>query len=275
VRIRAPLPTPRLRRVIDGLLRASGYKEARIYVQVTRGVAARQHAFPRRTKPTLVVYVEKAPARRQPGPGAGVAAITVNDPRARRCDIKAIALLPNVLAKQAAIEAGVREAIFIGPHGTVREGSTANVFAVWDGVIWTHPLGPEILPGVSRAVVLDLARSAGVRVREMHFTRSRLYTADEVFLSSTMQEVAPIVRIDGRKIGNGRPGPVATLLWHRFHARTLEHGRHVRMRIANHAAGKSSAGRGRKGRRVVPSAGAGRLEPVRRPRRVAAAAPKR
>jgi D-alanine transaminase len=219
LQLRAPMSRRRLANLLDSLLRRSTYREARIYVQVTRGVAPRQHAFPARARPTLVVYVERihpvAPAQRQ----RGVAAITLADPRWRRCDLKTIALLPNVLAKQRAFDAGVHEAIFIGPGDVVREASTANVFAVHGRRLTTHPLDVAVLPGVSRAIVLELGRAAGMQVREARLRRAALYAADEVFLSSTMQEVLPVVRIDGRRIGNGRPGPWGRELERRFRQR--------------------------------------------------------
>lgn len=220
LRLRAPVGRRRLVAILEDLRRRSGYPDARLYVQVTRGVAARQHAFPRRARPTLVVYVQRtrsdlAAARRR-----GVAAITLPDPRWRRCDLKTIALLPNVLAKQEAVDAGAHEAFFLGPGGVVREGASANVFLVRGRTLSTHPLGAAILPGVSRAVVLELAREMGLRVLEKPFRRADLLRADEVFISSTMQEVLPVVRIDGCRIGTGRPGRVALELWRCFHART-------------------------------------------------------
>jgi D-alanine transaminase len=217
-RIRMPVSRRALARHLAELLRRSGYREARLYVQITRGTAPRQHSFPRGVSPTLVVYVERLPRPETALHRRGVHAVTLRDPRWQRCDLKAIGLLANVLAKQQALEAGAEEVIFLGPDGHVREGSTANVFAVRDGAVWTHPLGPEILPGVSRAVVLQVARQAGMRVREARFTRAALWAADEVFLSSTMAEVLPVVRIDGRRIGQGRPGPVAARLWRLFRA---------------------------------------------------------
>jgi len=236
LRLPAPMTQERLARLIKRLLDESGYREARIYVQVTRGVARRQHAFPKRVRPTLVIYVERMP-RPPAAPGQrGVAVITVPDPRWRACDLKTIALLPNVLAKQQAVEAGAHEAIFVAADGTVREGASANVFIVRGRTLRTHPVGPEILAGVSRQLVLDLGREAGLDVREGRFRRAALYAADEVFLSSTLQEILPVVRVDGRRIGDGRPGPMTRDLWRRFRARTQS------------AAGGATPGEGRRPR---------------------------
>lgn len=219
LRLPLPLPLPRLQALILDLLRRSGYADARVYLQVTRGAAPRrQHAFPRGIRPTLVVFVERVvedgPRRR------GLAVVTMPDPRWRYCHLKTLALLPNVLARQAAVRAGADEAVLLGPGGVVREGSTSNVFMVRGRVLRTHPLGAEILPGVSRQVTLAVARAEGLDVREEPFRLAALLRADEVLLSSTALEVAPVVRVDGKRIGGGKPGPVAAALQTRFRART-------------------------------------------------------
>lgn len=220
LRIPMPVKRPQLVRIFLAMLLRSRYSEARIYVQVTRGVAPRQHAFPKRIRPTLVVFVEKLVPMSEKLRRHGIEALTLRDPRWSRCDVKAITLLPNVLSKQAALDAGVHEAIFLGPDARVRECTTANVFRIEGETLQTHPLGSEILPGVSRSLVLRVAREAGLRVRERAFGREALYDADELFLSSTMQEILAIVRVDGKRIGSGRPGPVALSLYQRFLAAT-------------------------------------------------------
>ena len=220
-RIPWPVPRPVLLRHLRRLHARSGWREVRIYVQVTRGVAPRQHGFPPGVRPTWVAWVEKSPPEDAMRRRRGVAVITVADPRWARCDLKSIALLPNVLAKQAAIDAGAHDALFVGRDGLVREASSASVFVVQGRTLRTHPLGPEILPGVSRSVVIEVARAARLRVVEKPFRRAALYAADEVFLASTMQEVLPVVRVDGRRIGKGRPGPVAAGLQVRFRARAM------------------------------------------------------
>lgn len=219
-RIPWPLPRAALLRHLRALLRRSTLADARIYVQVTRGVAPRQHGFPRGVRPTCVAWVEAIPAPDPARRRRGVRVITVADPRWARCDLKSIALLPNVLARQTAIDAGADDAVFVGRDGMVREASTATVFLIRGRTLRTHPLGPEILSGVSRGIVIEVARAAGFRVVERPFRRAALYTADEVFLASTMREVLPVVRVDGRRIGSGRPGSGAVLLQAAFLART-------------------------------------------------------
>lgn len=219
LRLRLPVTSVRLLEIVHELLRRARYPESRIYIQVTRGMAPRQHAFPRRTAATLVVWVEQLLPLDARARARGATAITLPDPRWARCDLKTVALLANVLAKQSAVDAGVDEAILIGADGMVREASTANVFIVRDGTLLTHPLGPEILAGVSRQVALELAPQVGLRVREQRFDRRALYRADEVLLSSTTQEVLGVVRIDGRRIGRGHPGDAATALWSAFQRR--------------------------------------------------------
>jgi D-alanine transaminase len=221
--IRLPIGRQRLERRIHELLGRSGYANARVYVQVTRGVARRQHVFPRDARPTLVLYVERIPDA--PRARRGLTVVTLPDERWKRCHLKTVALLPNVLARQQAHQSGADEAILLGPGGVVREGTSSNVFVVRHGALWTHPLGLEILPGVSRQVVLDLAREVGLRVREARFRRAALLGADEVLLSSTALEIAPVVRVDGRRVGDGKPGPVAAALLRQFRARVAATGR--------------------------------------------------
>jgi len=141
----------------------------------------------------------------------GVSAVTVPDVRWLRCDIKTVQLLPNVLAKQAAQEKGAYEAVFVR-DGVVMEGSHANLFGVIKGELRTHPLTNLILPGITRAVILEIARSIGIPAREEAFTRAELPTVDELFLAGTTTDVTPVVRVDDLTIGSGKPGPVSLRL---------------------------------------------------------------
>lgn len=209
---------PNLADRIDEAVRRAGYPEAKIYVQVTRGVAPREHAFPRVPPTTLITVTEIHPlpaAQRE----AGVAVVTTPDLRWGRCDIKSLNLLPNVLARQAAAEAGAFEAVFVGDDGTVWEGAGSNVLAVIGGTLVTPPLGPRILAGVSRAHALDIAAREGVAVAERPLSAGALRAADEVLLTGTTIEVVPVVRIDGEAVGDGTPGPVTRRLAAAFRPR--------------------------------------------------------
>jgi len=182
------------------------------YVQVTRGVAPRGHAFPKPpVSPTVYAFVS---ALTRPTPeqwDAGYAAITLPDQRWARADIKSTALLPNVLAQQAAVEAGVTDAVFIR-DGLVLEGTHNNVFAVIDGVLVTAPATRQILHGVTRRFILDLAEELGLPAEERPIAEAEFRTADEVFFTGTTTEVRPTVVLDGAPVGRGAPGPVTRQL---------------------------------------------------------------
>ena len=186
--------------------------EALVYWQVTRGAAPRAHQFPPADTPPTV-YASAAPFtpphdRR----GTGVAAITLPDQRWARCDLKTVNLLPNVLAKQAAMAAGAYEAVLVR-DGAITEGSTTNVFGVIDGRIYTSPRSNYILPGVTRDVVLELAHRLGFSVHEEPMFASEVSRLGELFLTGTTNDVMPVVTLDGRPVGDGRPGPVAARLY--------------------------------------------------------------
>lgn len=190
--------------------------DAVLYLQVTRGSAPRKHEFPASHTPSTVFMI----AREVPRPGAqrvshGVPCITVSDIRWHRCDIKSIALLPNVLAKQQAAEAGAAEAIFVR-DGTVTEGGSSNFFIVSGECLYTHPANEHILAGITRSHVLSLARELQIEVREETFGLSEVEAADEAFITSTGIEVLPVTTIDGKPVGTGVPGPVTKRLWQAF-----------------------------------------------------------
>jgi D-alanine transaminase len=205
--------------IADRLLTESGLLdgEATLYVEITRGAAPRTHNFPPAgTKPTVFATVNRfTPPEELRARGA--AAITMQDIRWLRCDIKTVQLLPNVLAKQAAVEAGATEAWLIR-DGVVTEGSHANVLGVLDGAIRTHPTNNLILPGITRSVVLELARAAGIPVVEEAFGERDIANLEEAFLAGTTTDVMPIVRVDDRVIGDGAPGPITRRLHTAFRA---------------------------------------------------------
>src|SRR5256885_484603 len=191
---------------------ASG--EATLYVEITRGSALRTHYFPLPgTAPTMFAMASAfAPSETR---FSGTKVITQPDVRWLRCDLKTIQLLPNVLARQAATEAGASEAIFVR-DGVLTEGTHTTVFALIDGELRTHPANQLVLPGVTREVVIELAREAGLRVTERAIGVSDLPNASELFLTGTTTDVTPVVSVDGRPIGGGAPGPVARALLDRL-----------------------------------------------------------
>jgi D-alanine transaminase len=212
--IAQPMPRAALALVCAETVARNRVGEGIVYVQVTRGVAPRDHGFPTHpVRPALVVTAKalRWPDRAVHDPGIGV--LTVPDLRWGRCDIKAIALVANVLAKQQARAAGAYEAWFVRPDGTIAEGASTNAWIVdAEGCVVTRPLGRELLAGITRATVLRLARDAGYQVRERAFGRDELATAREAFLTSTTNLVRAVVAVDGRPIANGHPGEVARTL---------------------------------------------------------------
>lgn len=189
----------------------AGYQEAKVYIQITRGTAPRDHAFPSGVSPTVVMTIRELHPLSLQLRQDGVTARTCDDLRWSRCDIKSLNLLGNVLAREEARKAGVFEAILV-KDGLVTEGSLSNVMAVRSGTIVTAPEGPRILSGVTRTVVLELARKEEIPVEEQFLSLDALYGAEEVFLTGTTLEVLGVVRIDGKTIGSGRPGPITKTL---------------------------------------------------------------
>ena len=212
-----PLPTgttpAALSEVALKLLHENGLAggEALAYFQVTRGVAPRAHQFPPTGTPPTVYVSVGAFVPPDALRGRGVACITYPDVRWTRCDMKVVNLLPNVLAKQAAVAQGAYEAFFIR-DGLVTEGASTNFFAVLDGEIRTYPKSNFILPGITRDVALELAVAEGIAVREEPVRADELSRATEIFLTSTMNDVMPVVTLNERKVGDGAPGPVTTRL---------------------------------------------------------------
>lgn len=199
------------------LIEANGLAErdALVYVQVTRGVGPRAHVFPEPgTPPTVYACASPfRPPREKCRRGVGV--ILVPDVRWARCDIKSLSLLPNVLTSQRARESGAEEAVFVR-DGVITEGSHTNVGAVFEGRLATHPRSNVVLPGVTRAVVLELCGELGIPWVERPILEQELGKADEVMLMGTTSEVMPVVRVDGRPVGEGRPGPIAGRLQRAF-----------------------------------------------------------
>ncbi|HEY6827437.1 MAG TPA: aminotransferase class IV [Gemmatimonadaceae bacterium] len=222
LRIPAPdlVDPERLTAIAERLLTADALLdgEATFYVEVTRGVAPRTHQFPSAKISPTVFAMANAFKPAEDVRRVGATCITMPDIRWLRCDIKTIQLLPNVLGKQAAAEAGALDVLFVRDD-VITETSHANVLAVIDDVIRTHPTNNLILPGITRAVVLEIARDLGMRVEETPFRPGDLSRASEVFLAGTTTDVMPIIRVGEVVIGDGKPGPIATALFRELRRR--------------------------------------------------------
>jgi D-alanine transaminase len=183
-----------------------------VYIQITRGAAPRSLVFPSGVQPLEFLFVEAYHDTQEAARRDGIAVATYPDIRWDRCDIKSTNLLGNVLAMQAAHEAGAAEALLCLPDGTLTEGTHTSFFGVLDGSVLTAPNSHAILPGITRGLILRLAGHTGIPVREQVLKRSDLGRVSELFLTGTRSEVLPIVRVDDERIGDGRPGPVTRRL---------------------------------------------------------------
>ncbi len=191
-----------------------------LYLQITRGVARRDHAFPRPdVAPNLVVTARPLNrARNDALAASGIAVVSLPDNRWSRVDIKTTSLLPNVLARQAAIDRGARDAWFVDRNGAVTEASSANAWIVTaQGIVVTRRADHAILSGITRAVLFEVLKAQGLTVEERAFTLEEVYAAREAFETSASQIVMPVVSINGRIIGNGQPGLLAEALRREYH----------------------------------------------------------
>jgi D-alanine transaminase len=216
IEIRIPRSTEQLKSIIHEGIQRSGFAEAIIYLQITRGCAPRHRGMPKDAEPTIVMTVRELGAAATKPRENGIAVITLPEFRWARCDIKSIALLPSVLAYRAAQKAGADDAIFVEDDGTVNEATAGNLFVITRGRLRTPPKSLRILPGVTRDKLLEAARAAGIETAEERITKAELYAADEIFLTSTTAEVVPVVTVDGKQIGTGKPGPVSARIYEQF-----------------------------------------------------------
>ncbi len=214
LQIDEPMKPGPLKLVMRELLRQNGVQTGLIYLQVTRGVAPRDHPFPKESVPSLVMTakrtsLEKAEAKAE----KGVSVITVPDIRWARRDIKSVSLLPNVLAKQEAVEKGAYEAFQVDDDGFVTEGSSTNAWIILqDGTLVTRPAGNDILSGITRADLLRLLEKNDYKIELRPFSVEELLNAREVFLTSSSSYVQPVVEVDGKSVGNGKPGSISNEL---------------------------------------------------------------
>jgi len=208
LRMELPTPISALKIILREVIRRNRISNGMVYFQVTRGVAPRDHPFPADAQASLVVTAKRLnEARVAASVAKGVEVMTMPDQRWARRDIKSVALLPNILAKQTAREAGAYEAWLVDAEGFVTEGASTNAWIVdREGRLITRPEGPDILSGVTRRVLLQAARAEGVEVVERAFTPDEAKSAREAFISASSAIIIPVVRIDGHPVGNAAPG---------------------------------------------------------------------
>lgn len=214
VRLTLPFSIHQIGQILTELVDKNKLIEGTVYMQITRGEAPRAHPFPAQAEPIMLAYCTEVP-RPVATIHNGIKAITFADIRWLRCDLKTLNLLPNVMAKQAALDHGVQEVV-LHREGTVTECSASNVMMIKDGVLYTHPANHLILHGITRAVVLRLARSLEIPVKEGAFTTEQLSAADEAFITGTTVEITPILEVDGHTIGAGTPGAYTRKLQEKF-----------------------------------------------------------
>jgi D-alanine transaminase len=211
IQLTPPLTIDALAAEVHRLIDRVDAGDAFIYLQLTRGIAPRNHLFPEIVEPTLLFYVRPANPIAPPGEGEGTKLLTVPDDRWKRCWIKTISLLPNVLAKNTAVAAGADEAVFVD-MGFVTECSTSNLFAVIGGKLVTPPIGSKVLPGITRMVLLEIAGEMGIEVDERSIREDEAPWAQELFITSTLREISWVSRWNEIYIGRGRCGSVTAAL---------------------------------------------------------------
>lgn len=217
-----PLPLSRdaLATEIRRFLPRTNVHDGMVYLQATRGCAARNHIFPKHCKPNLLFYVRHLAPLDAPGEGEGAVLATVQDERWKKCWIKSIALLANVLAKNQAVAAGADEAVFV-EDGVVSECSASNLFVVRGEKVITHPVGSKVLPGITRMVLQQIAKQIAVEWVERPVRVEEAITADEVFITSTTREISWVGKWDGKAVGGGKCGPVTLRLHQALRERIL------------------------------------------------------
>ena len=211
-----------IRSAVTELFDRAKIERAEIYIQISRGVAPRTHAFPDYADTQFIMTARKVTEVPEDIRQQGAKAIIVKDLRWGRCDIKTVQLLYNVLAKQKALDSGAFDAIFVSKDDIVREATSSNLFIVADRKLITHPLTPDILPGITRAKLIEICAKQNLQVSEQFYNKEELLKSDEVFLTGTISEVLSIVKIDGFKIGNGKVGTITKKLFDALVARSKQ-----------------------------------------------------
>jgi len=220
LRMTMPMPARAMRVVMREVARRNAVREGILYLQVTRGTYRRDHPFPPASVAPTLVMTARSGVRPTPAMVEnGIGVITVADQRWARRDIKSVSLLPNVMAKQQAKDAGAYEAWQVDRDGFVTEGTSTNAWIVTkDGILVTRPLSHDILAGITRDSVLTLAAQAGLTVEQRPFTVEEAKTAREAFISSTTAAALPVVRIDDAPVANGAPGSITRRMWDLYEA---------------------------------------------------------
>jgi len=229
LRMDAPMGRAAMRQVLQEVIERNRVREGLLYIQITRGVARRDHAFPVGVPPSLVVTIRRIPPYPRDVESWTMSAITQPDERWARCDIKTVGLLPNCLARQAAREQGAGEAILVDAQGMVTEGAATSFWIVDEaGVLRVRHLDNHILPGCTRAALIELLGEEGIGFEERAFSVEEMRRAREAFITGATSFVKPVVRIDGAPVGDGAVGPVTRRLFEMF-------SRHVRGNLKNAA----------------------------------------
>lgn len=208
--------TKRLKDIFSTLLSQNklNEKHAGVYLQITRGVNNRVHYFPKEIKPTVYAFAFELPSAKEKLE-SGIKVITHEDIRWLRCDIKSVALLPNTIIYNQAVEAGAGECILIR-NGMVTEATHSTVMGIKNGVVITHPLSNLILPGITRKVVLEICKQNNIPMEERTFSESELYKFDELFIAGTGSEITPVVEVNDSSVGNKKPGEITRLIQRKF-----------------------------------------------------------
>ncbi len=225
LKISMPMSRAALAVVMDEVITRNRVENGIIYIQMTRGVATRDHAFPATPRTQIVMTARRTKPHPRSVDEDGVKAISVPDIRWERCDIKSVSLLPNVLAKQQAKEAGAYEALFVAPDGTITEGSSTNAWIITrEGELVTQPSSNAILSGIARSAVMAIAREEGLTLVERAFTLNEAKAAREAFVTSTTSFVMPVTQIDDAVIANGKAGSMSRKLRQRYLAHMAQAG---------------------------------------------------
>lgn len=206
IQIKNPLSSAQWQLLVEQLIQKNNYDDQYVYLQITRGVAPRNHSFPQQDKPTVFMMTSPLEKQSQDVVKNGIHAISLTDNRWQNCQIKSISLLPNVLLYQQAVDNGAKEAILIR-DGMATEGSASNLFIVLNNCLITPPKGPLLLPGVTRDLIVEIANKQGNCIKEQSIPEADLLNAQEIWLTSSTKEILPVTRLNDKIISDGKPGP--------------------------------------------------------------------